>query len=137
MQLTRKQKNNLQSRALGVFTEFRSTSQTRTPLRQHFANLTPFQVSLVASSGVDTVSSCKDVTPQSAQHFIDYQCADLTVAQCVNDKHMSVDVISWLKSLPKNKPLCQHFPQQLNFHLSVVSSSHQGDSQLYITCVCG
>lgn len=35
---------------------------------------------------------------------------------------MSVDVISWLKSLPKNKPLCQHFSKQLNFHLSVLNS---------------
>lgn len=28
---------------------------------------------------------------------------------------MSVDVISWLKSLPKNQPLCQHFPQTSEF----------------------
>lgn len=54
----------------------------------------------------------------------------------LNDKHMSVDVISWLKSLPKNKPLCQHSPSNWIFIFqSWTPHFRPGDSYLYITCL--
>lgn len=127
----KKAEEQTSSRAHRAFTERRSTNPSMTSLWGHFVNLNlRFQL----NRGVDAVStSCNDIT--SSQFCILYTSNVLTWLWLseLNDKHMSVDVIPWLKSLPKNKALVPTF--SLTAEFSSFSLKQLTLRRLYITCV--
>lgn len=100
--VTRKAKEQRQLRTRSVYRMQINPSHFEGSSRAFSEFNSPFQV-----CGVDTVGrSCRDVAV--SQFSIFWTTSVLTL--CINDKHMAGDVTLWLKSLPKNKPMCQHFP---------------------------